>query len=444
MDVARFRKWVGILAYISVFSLLRNADTLGQGIAMNGVGPVNRSMGGAATAAPLDAMGTLYWNPAVIAAHADSELAVGLELLLPSEELASTVAAGALGPGIPPVPIAGATSAEPGVTPIPNVGFVKRSDDSFFSYGFGVLSVGGFSVNYPASTTNPILTSQAPNGIGLGQTSARAEILQLVPTVAVWLTDRLAVGVAPTVVMARVAVTPAFLAPPDDANGDGFPSFGPGTGARFQWGGGVQLGVYYDTPFDWSFGVSLKSPQWMEPFRFHSADELGRPVVRSFRFDYPTIISLGAAYSGWQDTVLAIDVRYLDYANANGFGESGFLPTGAIAGLGWDSAWSLGIGIQRRLGDRLVVRGGYWLGQNPIASDVSVFNVASPLTSQHAVSLGSSCQMGDCWQLHLTYLHIFESSVSGPLQSPLGPVPGTEVRSTVSADSLVAGVSVYF
>ena len=37
-----------------------------QGIALSGVGPVNRSMGGAATAAPIDAAGALMWNPASI------------------------------------------------------------------------------------------------------------------------------------------------------------------------------------------------------------------------------------------------------------------------------------------------------------------------------------------------------------------------------------------
>ena len=36
------------------------------GFILTGVGPVNRSMGGASTAAPIDATGALYWNPASI------------------------------------------------------------------------------------------------------------------------------------------------------------------------------------------------------------------------------------------------------------------------------------------------------------------------------------------------------------------------------------------
>ena len=54
-----------------------------QGPVLSGAGPVNRAMGGAAVAAPLDATGTLYWNPAGIGGLPSSELDVGLELLYP-------------------------------------------------------------------------------------------------------------------------------------------------------------------------------------------------------------------------------------------------------------------------------------------------------------------------------------------------------------------------
>lgn len=444
MDAVRFVRLPACAGCVAILSLLTAANTCGQGISLNGVGTVNRSMAGAATAAPLEAMGAIHWNPATIAALPSSELAVGLELLLPTEELASRVGANALGPGVPPVPLAGSTIGEPGVTPIPNVGFVKQIADPPFAYGLGVLSVGGFSVNYPSSATNPILTPQPPFGIGLGQMSARAEILQLVPTLSAWLTDRLAIGFAPTVTLARVAVSPAFLAAPDDANADGFPTYGEGTGTRYHWGGGFQLGVYYTTETCWSVGASLKSPQWLESFRFHSKDELGLPVVRKFDFEYPTVISLGASYFGFEDTVLAVDVRYFDYGNADGFGDIGFRSDGAVAGLAWESVWSVSVGLQRRLSESFVIRAGYWFAENPVSVESAAFNVASPLINQHAVSVGASKQMGECWQLHLTYLHGFENSIAGPLQTPAGPIPDTEVRSTVSADALAAGISVQF
>ena len=47
-----------------------------------GAGPVNRSMGGAATAAPLSAGGALMWNAATLSGLEGSQIDVGAELLL--------------------------------------------------------------------------------------------------------------------------------------------------------------------------------------------------------------------------------------------------------------------------------------------------------------------------------------------------------------------------
>ena len=58
---------------------------------MQGVGSVNMSMGGAATAQPLDISGALHWNPATISAFDDNILKVDLGLFFSSPELSSTV-----------------------------------------------------------------------------------------------------------------------------------------------------------------------------------------------------------------------------------------------------------------------------------------------------------------------------------------------------------------
>src|SRR5271165_2915472 len=101
-----------------------------QGIELDGVGPINRAMGGAATAAPIDSMGAILWNPASISGLPCSELAIGLELLLPSERLSSSIAPGALGGGFPPIALGGSTGGEPGVSPIPSMAWVYKCDDS--------------------------------------------------------------------------------------------------------------------------------------------------------------------------------------------------------------------------------------------------------------------------------------------------------------------------
>src|SRR5271170_3614575 len=82
------------------------------GVLLTGAGPVNRSMGGASTAAPLDASGALYWNPATISGLKGSEVGFGLEFLYPHAQLSSSVPANSFGPGIPSTGLAGSDHSD--------------------------------------------------------------------------------------------------------------------------------------------------------------------------------------------------------------------------------------------------------------------------------------------------------------------------------------------
>src|SRR6516164_8698055 len=77
------------------------------GLAISGVGPINRSMGGASTAAPIDSAGALYWNPATITDLPSSEMEVGFGFFIPRTTVTSKVYAGSLGSGFPPANVSG-------------------------------------------------------------------------------------------------------------------------------------------------------------------------------------------------------------------------------------------------------------------------------------------------------------------------------------------------
>src|SRR4051812_40321500 len=176
---------------IALLGTLTSVQTIRAqaGVVLTGAGPINRSMGGAATAAPISAGGALYWNPASIAGLPCSEAEFGLELLWPHTTLASSVPANALGLGAPPVAFAGATNSDSGVFPLPTIGLVYRGVESPWTVGVGVLTVGGFGVNYPASTTNPILQAPPLQGLGVGPLNSQLYVTQLVPTAAYQLND---------------------------------------------------------------------------------------------------------------------------------------------------------------------------------------------------------------------------------------------------------------
>ncbi len=398
-------------------------------------------MGGASTAAPLDASGALYWNPATISGLPGSSIDFGAELLYPQTRLSSTYGANAFGPGVPPATLSGSDRGDDGVFAIPSMALVYKPEGSDFTYGFGVFTVGGFGTNYRADNTNPILSpALAPVGLGLGSLYTSFECLEMTPTVSWQVTDRLSIGGGPTLALAQLEADPLFLANPNP-NG----TFPAGTHTRMSWGGGFQIGAFYKLDGGWSVGVSYKSTQWLEGFHFQTQDNLGNPRDISYTFNMPSIASLGVGYTGIERWTFAADFRYIDYGHTQGFDRTGFTSTGSIAGLGWNSVFAVAIGAQYQLSDAVSVRAGYSYNQDPISSAVSSFNVASPTILEHAVYLGFSYQVSDALSLSAAYLHGFENSVDGPFNAPVvGPIAGTSIRSTVSADALVIGATVHF
>jgi long-chain fatty acid transport protein len=414
------------------------------GLLFSGNGAVNRSMGGVAQATAIDATGAVYWNPATISGLDSTQVALGVELLYPQSRLASTYAAGALGPGVPPVLLSGSDRADNGIFPLPSGSLVYKPEDGPWMWGIGVFEVGGFGVNYPASNFNPILTPQPPQGVGLGSLFSRLQVLEIAPAVSCQVNEHLAVGLGPSLDLADLEVDPAIIAAPDDADGDGVARFPPGTHTRWHWGAGVQAGVYYTIDGGWRLGASIKSPRWFEKFRFQSTDELGRPRNFSFDADLPMVVSVGGAYAGFERWLLAADLHYIDFSNTNGLHDSGFNPDGSVRGVGQHSIWAIALGAQYQLTDLVCVRTGYTFNQDPIDTMSVSANVGSPTIIQHTVSVGASYQVTDCFSLSFAYSHGFQNSITGPLVGPFGAVPGTSITSVVSADTFVLGGTLKF
>ena len=399
------------------------------GITQSGAGPINRSMAGASTAAPLDASGALYWNPATISGLQQSELEFGSEILYPETRLSSRI------PGLG----AGSDRGDDGVFIVPSVGLVYKPECSQWTFGMGLVAAGGFGTNYPASRTNPILTAQPPFGVGLGSVYSNFQLLQLVPTASLQLTPHLSVGMAPTVDLANLSADPGVLSAPNP-NGQ-FPSV---THGHTTWGAGFQAGAYYTTDAGWNFGASFKSPQWFEPFRYYTTDSRGRPETLKLHFDYPMIVSVGTAYTGMEGWTFAGDLRFIDYHNANGFQTAGFGANGAVRGLGFDSIFVAAVGAQYQATDALSVRMGYSYNTNPIPNENTLFNAASPVILQHTLYAGASYKVTPAFVLSMAYAHAFDNSITGPLVTPAGPVPGSSVTSQVSADTFMFGATVKF
>jgi long-chain fatty acid transport protein len=383
-----------ICAILAYFVLGFTTSTRAQiGSVLSGTGPINRSMGGAATAAPIDSAGALYWNPAAITGLESSDMGFGAEVLIPRTTITSHLNANSFGPGLPAQNMTGTTGGNNGVFTIPSFGLVYKPDDSPITYGFGLFALGGFGANYPVNKSNPVLNAQFPNGFGVGPLYSNYQALQLAPTIAYKLTDEWSVGVQLNLDLADLALAPGVFGIPtliQTPLGQG-PVYGDATHARSRVGGGFQAGVYYaPVDIDWSFGASFKSPQWFETFTYPTVTPTGQADEARTNFDFPMIASIGTAYRGVERLLVAFDLRYVGFRETNGYRQTGFDSLGAFRGLGYQDVVALSLGAQYQLTDQLSARAGYSFNMNPMGNSVTSYNVASPLNIQNSLALGLS------------------------------------------------------
>ena len=157
-------------------------------------------------------------------------------------------------------------------------------------------------------------------------------------------------------------------------------------------------------------------------------------------FEYPLILSLGTAYRITPRTLIANDIRYFDYGQANGFGTAGLEADGSLAGLSWKSVMSVATGIEHQVNKGLKVRGGYVWNENPLTSQNIFLNSAAPLNLQHVASLGLEFQVTHNMAASVTYLHAFDEATSGLYAGQ----PGTNVTARTAAYAVSGGVNINF
>jgi long-chain fatty acid transport protein len=145
-----------------------------------------------------------------------------------------------------------------------------------------------------------------------------------------------------------------------------------------------------------------------------------------------------------ENWVFGYDVRYINYRDAKPFDAKGFAPDGSLRGLGWKDLFVVTAGAQYRMSERISVRAGYSYNNSTQDGDVAFFNVGAPTILQHGGYAGLSYHVNDHLIASLAYAHAFKAAVEGPFVLPFGPVPGTAVRSTASADAFVLGFTVRY
>ena len=459
-------------AIISKFLyLLFSISAMAQsGHIMQGVGSVNMSMGGAATAQPLDISGALQWNPATISTFDENILKLDLGLFFSSPELSSSFG-----------PLSGVTEDDRGTSLMPALAMVWGKEGSKHTFGASAFGISGFGVTFPENTNYPQDLQGNPNpnynpsensnpinfpqfAGGFGHIESDYMLLQIGFTWAYELSDKFSIGVEPTFNYAALELAPNPLSAASQTLG--YPTSDKASATGF----GAQFGLFYDSGTGFKAGASYKTTQSFSEFDFENTylDKSEAPNVK-FQMDYPSILSFGLGYSN--DMIdLALDYRTVNYENTEGFEASGWtiaesgpmegFPTGAVNGFGWENISIISAGLQYKGIDKLPLRLGYTYSSNPINDDLAFFSIPATAIIKNAFQFGLSYEASANWKIDAVY-HYGTSGdpTSGPMMNPtptgfggpwdatnnpLGVVPGTEVSYDMTTSMIMVGASYTF
>ena len=422
---------------------------------MQGVGSVNMSMGGAATAQPLDISGALQWNPAAISVFDSKILNFDIGAFFSAPELSST---GYEFNGTTGMPtgnmISGVTKDDRGASPMPALAYVYGKEGSKHTFGVSAFGISGFGVTFPEQTfnTNPINNMQP---FGFGRVESDYMLLQVGFAWAYELTNELSIGVQPTINYAALELAPNPIASPDftppaGAPGDkGYPVSDKASAIGY----GAQLGVFYNSPSGFKLGASYKTAQKFSDLEFKNTylDGSSAPDV-AFNMDYPAILSFGLGYSTG-NVDLAVDYRFVDYENTNGFAEKGWTPTGSVQGFGWKNMNILSVGLQYKGIEKLPLRVGYTYCSNPIDNELAFFSIPATAIIKNAFQFGTSYPISDNFKVN----GVFHYGTSGGETSgkilnpgltqtypPYGAIPGSEVSYKMTTSMVMLGLTYTF
>jgi len=423
---------------------------------MQSAGSVNMSMGGAATAQPLDISGALQWNPAAISVFDSKIINFDIGAFFSSPELSSSLPAGAMGPGTPAV--SGVTEDDRGVSPMPALAFVYGKEGSKHTFGVSAVGISGFGVTFPEEANNPLSPSFNPttnsNPInypqqarGFGRIESDYMLLQVGFAWAYEITDELSIGVQPTINYAALELEPNPIASPSQTLG--YPVSDKASAIGF----GAQFGVFYNSPSGFKLGASYKTPQKFSDLEFNNTylDGSSAPDV-AFNMDYPSILSFGLGYSTG-DFDLAADYRFVDYENTNGFAEKGWTQTGSVKGFGWKNMNVISVGLQYKGIEKLPLRVGYTYSSNPIDSELAFFSIPATAIIENAVQFGTSYPLSDNFKLNGVFHYgtsngKTEGEMLNPMlasaSNPYGAVSGTKVGYDMTTSMVMLGLTYTF
>lgn len=420
---------ITLLAVITLGSsaMATNGDNL------IGVGPVSRSMGGVGIAAPQDAIGAVFANPA--------SMCVGPYCPASSFDFAGTLFMPKVKAAVKHEGSAAKDESTANIYAIPAIGISVPITDKLPLWRFGIAAYGvtGLGVDYRGGD----LDNSGYYDFGPGGTAplvqgeyTSLQIMKFAPAVGVLLTDKFSAGAA-------LHIDYAMLDLRDGTSPD--------------YTAGIQVGLIYMPMDNLNLGLTYVSPQET------SHGDINLPNLDTLKLEAPQQLGFGVSYQVEQAMNLLVetDVKWMNWADAAGYSD-----------FDWNDQWVYAVGFQVEPKKNLFLRAGFNYAKNPVDEHDSFDGSFNPATGQpnsavdvqgtvfpryyyetfrivgfpaiveKHLTLGAGYRFTDRFSMNIGYMHAFEKTISETGTDPFGrPVT---LESKLSEDSLDFGLTWVF
>lgn len=368
-----------------------------------GVGPTSRAMGGVGIAAPQDAISSTFSNPAAMNVGPycpKSQFDFATTLFAPKVDAKVTIAGNSL-----------SADSDKKIYMVPAFG-ISTPLNNKMRLGLAAYGITGLGVDYRN-------TDIAGTG---AVDSTQLMILKFAPTFAYQVNDRLSVGVAAHVVNSSLDLD---------------------NGTSSNYGIGGQLGAIYKLSETISLGATYQTPINADHQNVYDLD--GDGSMDDFALEAPQSLGVGVAYAPSDKLLLEFDIKWLNWANAEGYDV-----------LDWNDQYVFAIGSQYQISNKLRIRLGYNYAENQLNEHTnfdgsSTINVQGkavnrygyetlriigfPAIVEHHVTLGLGYDITETVSLNFGYMHAFETSVKSNGTLPDGSTP-VQLESNLSEDAI--------
>ncbi len=377
-----------LLALIAGSALAPAVASATNGYFSHGYGMKAKGMAGAGVAYPQDALAAAT-NPAGMAMVGD-RMDFGVDYFRPIRE---------------------ATISETGFSDdtfesgnknfyIPEFGYNRMLNRSW-SLGVSVFGNGGMNTSYP---NIPLFDASGTYAAGVN-----LEQLIIAPTVAFKPTPKQAIGLSLNLLAQRFEARglqnfkdPAQTIDPASVTDNG-ESYSYGTGVRLGWTGQVTPRL--------SLGATYASEIQASEF-----DEYRGLFPQQGAFDLPANYAVGLAFKATPKLNVAFDVERIEYSKSPPTGNRmvpNLLGSENGPGWGWTDQTVYKLGVDYAWSPKTVLRAGWNYGKVPIPESQVMFNIISPATVEHHLTLGATYKLGKDKELTWAYMHAFEKEVNG-------------------------------